>query len=71
MGQESRWTAVVYPPERVEPTVNSKRKQMAGSKWAKSQIGSSVKMGCCCLSPERNKLTVNSKKETNGRVKMG
>ena len=28
-------------------------------------------MGCCCLPPERVKLTVNSKKETNGRVKVG
>ena len=25
-------------------------------------------MGNCCLPPERVKLTVNSKKETNGRV---
>ena len=28
-------------------------------------------MGHCCLPPERVKLTVSSKKETNGRVKMG
>ena len=28
-------------------------------------------MGCCCLSHDRVKLTVNSKKETNSRVKMG
>ena len=28
-------------------------------------------MSFCCLPPERVKLTVNSKKETNGRVKMG
>ena len=28
-------------------------------------------MGCCCLPPERVKLTVNSKKETNSGVKMG
>ena len=28
-------------------------------------------MGYCCLPPERVELTVNSKKETNGRVKMG
>ena len=28
-------------------------------------------MGCCCLPPERVKLIVNSKKGTNGRVKMG
>ena len=28
-------------------------------------------MGCCCLPPKRVELTVNSKKETNSRVKMG
>ena len=28
-------------------------------------------MDCCCLPPERVELTVSSKKETNGRVKMG
>ena len=28
-------------------------------------------MGCCRLPPEKAELTVNSKKETNGRVKMG
>ena len=28
-------------------------------------------MGCCCLPPDRVKLAVNSKKETNSRVKMG
>ena len=30
-----------------------------------------VKMGCCRLPAERVKLTVNSKKETNNRVKLG
>ena len=30
-----------------------------------------VKMECCCLPPDWVKLTVNSKKETNSRVKMG
>ena len=34
------------------------------SKWAK------VKMGYCCLLRERAELTENSKKETNGGVKM-
>ena len=28
-------------------------------------------MGCCCFPPERVELTVNSKKETNSRVRMG
>ena len=60
------------PPERVELTVKSKKKQMGqGLKWAKSQNGPRVKMGYCCLPPERVELIVNSKKETNGRVKRG
>ena len=49
-----------------------------GSRWAsviyppwKSQNGSKVIMGCCCLPPDRVKLAVNSKKETNSSVKMG
>ena len=29
-----------------------------------------VKTGCCCLPPDRVKLTMNSKKQTNSRVKM-
>ena len=29
-----------------------------------------IKMGFCCLPPDRVKLTVNSKKETSSRVKM-
>ena len=28
-------------------------------------------MGCCCLPPDSVKLAVNSKKQTNSRVKMG
>ena len=28
-------------------------------------------MGCCCLPPDRVKLAVNSKKETNRSVKLG
>ena len=43
---------------------------MAEPKWAKSQDGSRVKMSCCCLLSKRVELTVNSKKVTNGRVKM-
>ena len=27
-------------------------------------------MGCCCLSPDKVKLAVNSKKQTNSRVKI-
>ena len=44
---------------------------MAESRWAQSQDGPRVKMGCCCLPPERGKITVNSKNETDARVKMG
>ena len=35
------------------------------SKWAKGQVG------LLLCTPERVELTVNSKKETNDRVKMG
>ena len=62
--QESKWAKsengprvkmgyCCLPPERVELTVNSKKKQMTRSKWAKSQNESRVKMVCCCLHPER------------------
>ena len=34
------------------------------------QNGPRVKIGFCCLPPDRVKPTVNSKKETNSRVKM-
>ena len=37
----------------------------------KSQNGAKIIMDCCCLPPDRVKLAVNSKKETNSRVKMG
>ena len=40
------------------------------SKWANGQNGPRLKMGYCSLPPERVELTLNSKKETNGRVKM-
>ena len=56
----------------------ARKKQTAGSKWAKGQDGlllftpwKSQNGGCCCLPPDRVKLIVNSKKETNSRVKMG
>ena len=42
-----------------------------GSKWAKSQNGPKVKLGYCCLPPGTVEVTVNSKKERSGRVKMG
>ena len=35
------------------------------------QNGQTVKMGFCYLPPDRVKLAVNSKKETNSRVKVG
>ena len=37
----------------------------------KSQNEANIIMGCCCLPPDRVKLAVNSKKETNSRIKMG
>ena len=45
-------------------------------KWAKGQDEllllppERVKMGCCCLPPDRVKLTMNNKKEANSRIKM-
>ena len=41
------------------------------SNWAKSSNGTRGKMSYCCLLSERVKLTLNSEKETNVRVKMG
>ena len=97
MGQESRWPAVVYPLKDSNRQLTARKKQMAGSKWTKSQDGQllftplksqpnieqqqrhqwqgqngpRVKIRYCCLPPERVSLTMNSKKGTNGRVKMG
>ena len=47
------------------------RQTQTYSKHIQNQNGPRVKMGCCCLPPERLKLTANSKKETNGMVKIG
>ena len=69
MGQGSRWAAVVYRSKRVELIVNSKKKQMAWSKWAKNQDG--LLLFTLLRSQKRVELAVNSKKETNGRVRMG
>ena len=85
MGQGSRWASVIYSLKKSkwglllftpwQSQTNSeqqaRKKQTAGSKWAKSQNGAKVIMGCCCLPPDRVKQAVNSKKETNSRVKMG
>ena len=61
---------------------NGRVKMGQGSKWAKGQDGfllftpyplkesKRAKMGCCCLPPDRVKLTVKSKKQTNSKVKM-
>ena len=43
---------------------------MTGLNLAKSQKGPRVKIGFCCLPPERVELSVNSQKEANGRVKI-
>ena len=71
MGQESKWgkgqdgLSLVYPPDGTIVKIGQE------SRWAKSQDGPRVKGGHCCLFPERVELTVNSKKEMNGRAKMG
>ena len=60
--KESKWGCCCLPPDRVKLMVNSKKKQTAGYKSAKSQNGPRVKMGFCSLPPDRVKLAVNSKK---------
>ena len=69
-------------PEGVKLTVNSKKKQIIGSKWAKSKDGIRVKMdqgsrlATIVYPPEIVKQTVNSKKnksqgQSGPRGKMG
>ena len=70
------------PPDRVKLAVNSKKKQTAGSKWAKSQNGPRVKMGfcylplkrvkmcCCCLPLDRVKLT-EQQERNKGQGQIG
>ena len=55
MIQVSRWAGVIYP---LKSQTNSERQER-------------VRMDCYCLPPEKVKLTVHTKKETNSRVKMG
>ena len=43
---------------------HQERKKWEGQNWPR------VKMGYCCSPPERVELTLNSNKETNGRLKM-
>ena len=57
MGKESKWA-------------NGHNGLLLFTPW-KSQNGAKIIMGCCCLPLDRVKLAVNSKKETNSRVKMG
>ena len=65
LGQESRCATVVYPLKELKNSEQQER-----NKW-QGQNGPRIKMGYYCLPPERVELTVNSKKDTNGRVKMG
>ena len=66
-------TIVLFTSEQAELTLN--RKKETNVKWAKDQheprvkMGQGIKMGHHCLPSEGDKLTVNSNKETNGRVK--
>ena len=47
MGQGSRWAAVVYPPERVELTVSSKKETNGRVKMAQeSKWTAVVEIGC-------------------------
>ena len=62
MDEESKWA---IGSKEVQNQNGPRVKMGQGLKWAKSQNGPRVKMAT-----ERVKLTLNSKKETNGRVKM-
>ena len=53
-------------PDRVKLAVNSKKKQTAGSKWAKSQNGPRVKTGFCSSAGSKW-----AKSKNGPRVKMG
>ena len=64
MGQGSKWAKdqdgiLLFTPQKSR-TNSEQQEKMARSKWAKSQNGQRVKMGHCCLPPERLKLTVSS-----------
>ena len=65
IGGESRWATVVYLLIELNNSEQQER-----NKW-QGQTGSRVKTGYCCLPNDRVELTVKSKKETNGRVKIG
>ena len=76
MGQQSRWVSVIYPLKESKwgfccllPDSQTSSEQQERNKQ-QGQNGKRVKMGFCYLPPERVKLTVNSKKETNSRIKM-
>ena len=68
MGQASEWAGSQNGPM---VKLGQKSKWAPGSIWAESQNRPSVTMGYWCFTPERGKLTLNSKKETNHRVKIG
>ena len=63
MGQGSKCAVVVYP---LKESNNSEQQER--NKW-QGQNGARVKIGCCCLPPERVELKMNSKKETKARSK--
>ena len=62
MGKESRWGTSQDGLLLFTPLKESNYKK---------ETNGGVKMGYCCLRPERVKLTVNSRREINDRVKMG
>ena len=81
--KESKWGKghyglLLFTPWQSETSSEQQEKQTTGSKWAKSldelllfTPWKSQNGGCCCLPPDRVKLIVTCKKETNSRVKMG
>ena len=86
MDQGSKWTrstlaTAVYPLPELNKQQIARKKQMEGLKWdiklkwANSPNEPRVKMGYCCLPPERVELAMNSKRnkwqiQNGSRVKM-
>ena len=64
-------------PDRVKLTVKNKKEKQQDQNGPRVKMGfcylpfERVKMSCCFLPPDRAELLVNSKKETNSKVKMG
>ena len=47
---------LLFTPWQSQTDSEQQEKQTAGSKWAKGQDGPRLKMGLCCLPPEKGKM---------------